>query len=90
MYIQPRGRWKRGRSAVAKRSSQEAAQDWETASPEASPAPSRASPILIQSPPPADGWSAPTLEARGPSALRSKSVNQSEPCGWPPGRLWTV
>jgi hypothetical protein len=56
--------------------------------PLAPSAPTRASPTLTQSPPPLDGPGAVSFPALGP--LGSNSVNQSEPFGASPGRLWTV
>ena len=85
-YIQSRGRWNSGASALSKRSSQAIP----SRAPKARPGPIAASPTPSHSPPPARGAATVTFWARGPPAAASKSVNQSEPVGAAPGRLWTV
>jgi hypothetical protein len=56
--------------------------------PVAPSAPIRAEPTRSQSPSPVSGPATVTFAAVGPSG--PKSVNQSEPVGAAPGRLWTV
>ena len=84
-YIQPRGRWKSGCSAPSSTSSQASSSPIRPLAPSA---PMRASPTLSQWRPPLAGSGAVSFAARGPAG--SKSVNQSEPFGASPGRLWTV
>jgi hypothetical protein len=56
--------------------------------PTAPSAPIRAEPTRSQSPSPVAGPATVSFAARGPSG--PNSVNQSDPVGAAPGRLWTV
>ena len=62
------------------------------AEPAASFGPKLLAPIRMKDPSPAATSSegSVTLEATGPGADASNSVNHSEPVGSRPGRLWTV
>ena len=85
-YIHARGRWNSAGSGAVKLRSHSAP----SMTPRAWPGRMAASPTLIQSAPAAAGAGSVSLCARGPCALRSNSVTQSEPFGSAPGRLWTV
>ena len=85
VYIHARGRCSSGGSPLSNPSSQETSPAIEPSAPSG---PMRASPTFSHCGGSERGAAAVTFAARGPSG--SNSVNQSEPVGGAPGRLWTV
>jgi hypothetical protein len=81
-----------GAASPEKVRSQDASSASLSIAPLARPGPIWAPPTSIQPPAGTDNPVAGTvtLVARGPSASRSKKVNQIEALGSAPGRLWTV